>query len=223
MIVSVWQHVDFEDAAAVSLWAESRGHTLEVVRADYEEPFIAKDALVVLGGSMSVYDSTPFLSAEKAALKSYINSGGKVFGVCLGAQLIADALGAKVYSSGKREAGWRSVEFLPHPLTSELGKEAVVFHWHGDTFDLPPGAELLASNDAFTNQMFSAKGGKVVATQFHFETTGESMESLIEADGDYLNFDSPFVQSADEIRAGAKHIVRANELLYKLLDKWIAL
>lgn len=223
MVVSVWQHVDFEDAAAVREWAKSHGHTLEVVRADYEEPFIARDALIVLGGSMSVYDSIPFLSAEKAALKSYINGGGKVFGICLGAQLIADALGARVYPSGKREAGWRSVEFLPHPLTSELGKEAVVFHWHGDTFDLPPGAQLLASNDAFKNQMFSAKGAKVVATQFHFETTGEGIESLIEADGDYLNFDSPFVQSADEIRAGAKHVIRANELLYKLLDKWIAL
>ncbi len=221
MTLSIWQHVDFEDAAAVSEWAESRGHTLEVVRADYEEPFIAKDALVLLGGSMSVYDSTPFLSAEKAALKSYINGGGKVFGICLGAQLIADVLGARVYPSGKREAGWRSVEFLPHPLTSELGKEAVVFHWHGDTFDLPLGAELLASNDAFTNQMFSAKGGKVVATQFHFETTAESMESLIEADGDYLKFDSPFVQSADEIRAGARHIPRANEALFMVLDKWI--
>ena len=94
-----------------------------------------------------------------------------VFGVCLGSQLIADVLGAKVYPSGTREAGWRSVQFAKHKLTSDLGEEAVVFHWHGDTFDLPPGAELLASNDAFKNQAFCAKGGKVIATQFHFETS----------------------------------------------------
>ncbi len=223
MVISVWQHVDFEGPSAIAEWAEARGHILEIVRADYEEPFIARDALVVLGGSMSVYDSLEFLSSEKTALKSYINRGGKVFGICLGSQLIADVLGAKVYPSGVREAGWRSVQFAKHKLTSDLGDEAVVFHWHGDTFDLPPGAELLASNDAFKNQAFCAKGGKVIATQFHFETSRESMEDLIEADGAYLQCDSPFVQDADTIRAGAKHITRANDLLFKLLDNWISL
>lgn len=83
-----------------------------------------------------------------------------MFGICLGAQLIADVLGARVIQAAKEKPDGEAWEFLPHPLTDELGKEAVVFHWHGDTFDLLPGAELLASNDAFTNQMFSAKGGK---------------------------------------------------------------
>jgi len=223
MIISVWQHVDFEGPSAIAQWAEARGHILETVRADYDEPFIARDALVVLGGPMSVYDSIPFLSAEKTALKSYINKGGKVFGICLGSQLIADVLGAKVYSSGTREAGWRSVSFAPHYLTQNLGGDAFVFHWHGDTFDLPPGATLLASNEAFKNQMFCAKDGKVVAIQFHFETTRESMEDLLDADGTYLKCDSPFVQDEDTIKRGAKHITRANDLLFKLLDNWISL
>ncbi len=223
MTISIWQHVDFEGPSAIEDWARERGHTLEIVRADYDEPFTVRDALVVLGGPMGVYDSLPFLSSEKAALKSYINRGGKVFGICLGAQLIADALGARVYSSGTREVGWRSVSFVKHLLTQELGDEAVVFHWHGDTFDLPPGAELLASNDAFKNQAFCAKGGKVVATQFHFETTRESMEDLLEADSGYLDSDSPFVQDFDDILLGAKHIPRANELLFRVLDKWISL
>ncbi len=223
MIISVWQHVDFEGPGAIEEFAKKRGYTLEIVRADYGEPFIARDALVVLGGPMGVYDSLPFISSEKAALKNYINKGGKVFGICLGAQLIADVLGAKVYPSGDREAGWRSVSFGKHPLTEDLGDEAVVFHWHGDTFDLPPEATLLASNDAFKNQMFVAKGGKVIATQFHFETTRESMQDLIDADGDYLKHDSPFVQDKKTIMEGAKHIPKANELLFKLLDKWISL
>ncbi len=223
MIISIWQHVDFEGPSAIEEWAKERGHTLEIVRADYDEPFIARDALVVLGGSMSVYDSLLFLASEKTALKSYINRGGKVFGICLGSQLIADVLGAKVYPSGTREAGWRKVNFAKHAMTEALGDEATVFHWHGDTFDLPPGAELLASNGAFKNQMFCAKGGKVVATQFHFESTAESVEDLLYADGEYLNSDSPFVQNADEIRAGAKHTTMANELLFRLLDKWINL
>mgnify|MGYP000019334285 FL=1 len=223
MTISIWQHVDFEGPSAIEDWAKERGHALEIIRADYDEPFVARDALVVLGGSMSVYDGLPFLSSEKAALENYINRGGKVFGICLGSQLIADVLGARVYPSGTREAGWRGVNFAKHQMTEGLGEEGVVFHWHGDTFDLPAGAELLASNDAFKNQMFSAKGGKVIATQFHFETTRESMEDLIEADGGYLEHESQFVQNADTIRAGAKHIPRANELLFRLLDKWINL
>ena len=221
MTISIWQHVDFEGPSAIADWAMSKEHELEIIRADYDEPFVAKDGLVVLGGPMSVYDGIPFLSSEKAALKSYINGGGKVFGICLGAQLIADTLGARVYPSGTREIGWRSVSFAKNRMTEDLGEEATVFHWHGDTFDLPPGAELLASNDAFKNQMFSAKRGKVIATQFHFETTRESMEDILEADSDYLDFDSPFVQEFDDILAGAKHIPRANELLFRLLDKWI--
>lgn len=223
MIISIWQHVEFEGPAAIADWARERGHTLEIVRADYDEPFIARDALVVLGGPMGVYDSLSFLSSEKAALKNYVNRGGKVFGICLGAQLIADALGAKVYPSGTREVGFRSVSFAKHPLTQDLGEEAVVFHWHGDTFDLPPGAQLLALNDAFKNQAFAAKGGKVIATQFHFETTRESLEELLEADSGYLDFNSPFVQDFDDIMLGAKHIPRANELLFRVLDKWISL
>ena len=172
---------------------------------------------------MGVYDSLPFLPAEKAALKSHINRGGKTFGICLGSQLIADVMGVRVFSSGTREVGWRSVSFAKHQMTDGLGDDGVVFHWHGDTFDLPPGAELLASNDAFENQMFCAKGGKVIATQFHFETTRESMEDILEADSGYLGFDSPFIQDFDDILLGAKYIPRANELLFKLLDKWIAL
>jgi len=223
MTITVWQHVDFEGPSSIADWADSRGYELDVVRADYDEPFCVKDALVVLGGPMGVYDAIPTLSSEKAALKSYINRGGKVFGICLGAQLIADVLGAKVYPSGTREAGWREVEILPHSLTSELGDRATVFHWHGDTFDLPAGATLLASNDAFKHQMFCAKDGKVIATQFHFETSFESMNDLLEADGGYLEYDSPYVQSVDEMMCGAVNIPKANALLFDLLDKWIKL
>jgi GMP synthase-like glutamine amidotransferase len=221
--ITVWQHVEFEAPSAIADWAESRGHYLDIVRADYDEPFAVKDALVVLGGPMSVYDGVPYLSAEKAALKSYINRGGKVFGVCLGAQLIAEALGGKVYPSGTREAGWRAISFLPHALTGELGDEAVVFHWHGDTFDLPPGATLLASNDAFQHQSFCAKDGRVIATQFHFETTLESLRDILEADSDYLRHDSPFVQDIEQIMNDAKYIPKANALLYRLLDTWTSL
>jgi len=223
MTITVWQHIDFEGPSAIEDWAGARGFDLEIVRADYDEPFGAKDALVVLGGPMSIYDDVSFLSAEKSALKNFINKGGKVFGICLGAQLVAEALGAKVYPSGTRETGWRSVEFIKDSFTQDLGESATVFHWHGDTFDLPPGATLLASNDAFKNQMFSAKNSKIIAAQFHFETTFESMNDLIEADQEYLNYTSPFMQTEEEILKGAINIPKANELLFKLLDKWISL
>lgn len=221
MTITVWQHVDFEGPAAIEEWADLRGYDLEVIRLDLDEPLGVRDALVILGGPMSVYDDSPRLEAEKSALKSYINRGGRVFGVCLGAQLIADVMGAKVYSSGTREAGWRSVTFASHPLIDGLGSEAVVFHWHGDTFDLPPGATLLASNDAFKSQAFCAKDGRVLATQFHFEATRDSLNDLLDANEEYLEFDSPFVQTAEQIVGGEEYIDEANRLLFEILDRWI--
>jgi GMP synthase-like glutamine amidotransferase len=130
-------------------------------------------------------------------------------------------MGAKVYSSGTRETGWRSVSLASHQFLEGFGDEAIVFHWHGDTFDLPPGATLLASNDAFKNQAFCAKDGRVIATQFHFEATRDSLNDLLDADEEYLEFNSPFVQSVEQIVEGDEYIDETNRLLFELLDRWI--
>ncbi|MFZ3052201.1 MAG: GMP synthase [Sulfuricurvum sp.] len=219
--MTIWQHVPFENEAAIGEWARMRGITYRIIRCWENEPLEADDLLVVLGGSMSAYDDIGFIKNEIEFLRKRIEAGGKVFGICLGAQLLASAMDSRVYSSGTREAGWRNIELLPHPLTDSLDKTQCVFHWHGDTFDLPNNTVRIAYNDTFDNQAFATADGRIIATQFHFETTAESMEKLLDADGEYLRSDSVYVSDPQTIRQGVSNISKSNQALFTLLDSWV--
>jgi GMP synthase-like glutamine amidotransferase len=219
--MTIWQHVPFENEAAIGEWARMRGITYRIIRCWENEPLEADDLLVVLGGSMSAYDDIGFIKNEIEFLRKRIESGGKVFGICLGAQLLASAMGSRVYSSGTREAGWRNIDLMPHLLTDSLDKIQCVFHWHGDTFDLPNDTVRIAHNDAFENQAFASADGRIIATQFHFETTAESMGKLLDADGEYLRSESAFVSDSQSIRQGVSNISKNNQALFTLLDAWI--
>lgn len=127
---------------------------------------------------------------------------------------------AEVYSSNTREIGWREVDISFHILTSNMNLKQTVFHWHGDTFDLPKNTIRIASNDAFENQAFTTKNGFVVGTQFHFETNEESIKSILKADIDYLSFNSEFIQDIETINKNNNHIKSANLALFSLLDIW---
>ncbi|MGD9968829.1 MAG: type 1 glutamine amidotransferase [Sulfuricurvum sp.] len=218
--MTIWQHVPFENEAAIGEWARSRGISYRIIRCWENEPLEADDLLIVLGGSMSAYDDLDFIRNEIEFLRKRIETGGKVFGICLGAQLLASAMGSRVYSSGTREAGWRHIELLPHPLTDSMDKIQCVFHWHGDTFDLPYDTVRIARNDAFENQAFATPNGRVIATQFHFETTAESMEKLLNADSDYLCCNFTFVSNLQTIHHGVSNIPKSNQALFDLLDRW---
>ncbi len=134
--------------------------------------------LVVMGGPMAVYemDRHPFLKAEAKLIELAIKSGKPVLGVCLGAQMLAHVLGARVYAGGKKEIGWYEVSLTPEGMQDRLmaslavdGRTAAqVFQWHGDTFDLPAGAVRLASSDLYQNQAFRY-ADRVYALQFHIE------------------------------------------------------
>lgn len=141
-----------------------------------DEPSAADpDALIFLGGSMSANDDLSFLRREIDYLRAAVPLGKPVLGICLGAQLIARAFGASVFPNATKEIGWAPVKFtdaaqndrLLHGLRSE-----VIFHWHGETFDLPAGAELLASSAACRHQAFRL-GDRVYGFQFHLEVTPE--------------------------------------------------
>lgn len=127
-----------------------------------------------MGGPMSANDNLPFLQRELSLIAEAVRSEIPLLGVCLGAQLIAKALGEKVYRNPAKEIGWAPVTFTEagrrDPLFAGLSASEMVFHWHEDTFDLPRNAELLASSAACRNQAFRA-GNRIYGLQFHLEVT----------------------------------------------------
>jgi len=137
------------------------------------------DTLIMLGGPMSVNDEDeyPYLTAELKLAEQFMKAGKRVFGVCLGAQLMAKALGAKVYSGQEKEIGWYDIELqdagLKDPFMAHLapdGRHGKVFQWHGETFDIPQGAERLAQSGLYPNQAFRY-GNSAYAFQFHIEVS----------------------------------------------------
>jgi GMP synthase (glutamine-hydrolysing) len=183
----VIQHVAFEHGGVIAEALLARGHTLKVFQAGVDDlqPVADNppDLLLVLGGPIGVYetDAYPWLEAEIALIRRRLAAGGKMIGVCLGAQLIARAAGARVYP-GTREIGWAPItptEAGQQSALAELGSAGwEVLHWHGDTFDLPPGAQLLASTAAVPHQAY-AIGKQVLALQFHPEVMPRDIEAWL--------------------------------------------
>ncbi|MCG2635431.1 MAG: gamma-glutamyl-gamma-aminobutyrate hydrolase family protein [Gammaproteobacteria bacterium] len=199
-----FQHVPFEGLGSIDAWLQAAGHTISCSRL-FESPCLPDpgepDFLVVMGGPMSANDESnfPWLVQEKAFIREFIALGKPVLGICLGAQLIASALGARVYPNPVREIGWLPVAGVSCEDASlfQFPPSLAVFHWHGDTFDLPPGAVRIASSVGCVNQAFQL-GGSVIGLQFHLETTPESARQLVTHCGDEL-VPAEYVQSAAEI------------------------
>ena len=182
------QHVPFEGLGSIAPWLESAGYQITGTKL-YESTTIPNpeqfDLLIIMGGPMSVNDEErfPWLRIEKQFIRHTIESGKAVLGICLGAQLIASALGESVYPNRRKEIGWFPVEGIEgvspqRESTFRFAPSVEVFHWHGDTFDLPEGAVLLARSEACENQAFQL-GQNVIGLQFHLETTPESAEAIV--------------------------------------------
>ena len=139
--------------------------------------------LVIMGGPMGTYeeDTYPWLKDEKLFVRKAIHSDKAVLGICLGSQIIANALGAAVYPNKEKEIGWLPISFIDKASQDLFGSETVspiVFQWHGDTFDLPENATLLASSDLYPNQAFTL-GKNILALQFHVEVAADSLEKWL--------------------------------------------
>ncbi len=181
------------------------------------------DWLVVMGGPMGVHDDLeyPWLREEKSLIRKSIDGGKIVLGICLGAQLIADVMGARVTKNKYREIGWfpvnREIDGSESPLADAFPEMLDVFHWHGDTFEIPEGARLLATSEACRNQGFVYED-RVVGLQFHLETTPESAAALVQNCSGELD-GSKYVQSGTEKLSDASRFDRINRFMAALLNK----
>ena len=175
-------HARFLDLAAFDKPLQSCGYEVRYYDAGYDaftfDP-VETDLVVVLGGPIGAYEleDSPFIADENAVLRARVAVDRPTLAICLGAQILAQALGARVYA-GTEEIGWSPVtltEAGERSVLRDIGREATpVLHWHGDTFDLPDGAERLAATPACANQAFSL--GATLAVQFHPEVAARHFE-----------------------------------------------
>ena len=214
--------------SCIESWIIKNDHRLTYTKFYENEklPDLNKiDFLIIMGGPMGVYDDQEFLwlSAEKEFIKKAIEAKKIVLGICLGAQLIANALSARVYPNKQKEIGWFPVSFNPSfqmYCPFELNTNLNVFHWHGDTFDIPKGGLLHSSSSVCQNQLFSFNE-KVLGIQFHLEATPESIKLFVENGKHELLKGPEYIQTEEQIFQATKYIQQSNEMMVDILDRLI--
>ncbi len=225
MKIHVLQHVSFENPGTILDWAEERNFPVHYTRLFRQEDLPEPDdfdLLIVMGGPMNLDETQkyPWLDQEKAFLQKCLAARKKMIGICLGAQLLADMLGAKVFPNNQKEIGWFPIQrnnAADHEILKLFKKEALpAFHWHGDTFDLPENAVRLFSSQATRNQAF-VWDNQVFGLQFHWEVKPENVRLLLEkAAGDLT--EEPFVQQPAEMLADAEKFTIARVNLFRFLN-----
>jgi GMP synthase-like glutamine amidotransferase len=223
MHAHILQHVPFEDVGSIAAWLKSHKATSTYTRF-FEDESLPRpydpDLVIIMGGPMSVNDEAalPWLRTEKDFIRNAIRQGIPMLGICLGAQLIAAALDARVYPNTHKEIGWHPVVSIPSKEDSFHFPEAFyAFHWHGETFDLPEGSIHLARSRGCAHQAFQI-GDCVIGLQFHLETTPESARALIGNCRDEM-VDGPYIQTEQQIMAfPASGYLKTNSLMDGLLS-----
>jgi GMP synthase-like glutamine amidotransferase len=227
MKISVLQHAEYEGPGEIAVWAEDRGHIVTVThlyRGDALPLWDSFDLLVVMGGEMNIYQyrNWPWLKPEREMIEAALATGKRVVGICLGAQLIADALDARVTQNPEYELGWLPLTFTPaaHTLFTHLPETATVLHWHGDTFELPEGATRLAETPGCPEQGFLIPG-KCLALQFHLETDPGLTSQMVQSQEAWPS--GHYVQTRLEILVQAAiHYQTNRKILHGLLDAFCA-
>ncbi len=218
------QHVPFEGLGSIESWLKDAGFRISKTKL-FESPILpdlkSVDLLIVMGGPMSVNDKDmfPWIVAEKRYIREAIDSGIPVLGICLGAQLIASTMGATVYQSSEKEIGWYPIQGVSstEKSTFKFPSQATVFHWHGETFDLPEGATLLAQSKGCTNQAFQLNNS-VIGLQFHLETTLKSVREIVSNCSNEL-VQSKYIQTELEILSAKPEMYKSiNQLMGDILS-----
>lgn len=223
--IHVFMHVPFEGLGCIEEWITKHDHAVSYTKfyekSSFPDPSEI-DWLIVMGGPMSVYDENiyPWLAEEKTFILKAIGNGKTVIGICLGSQLIAEVLGAKVYPNKQKEIGWFDVKLSEtaksHLLFEGFEYEFPVFHWHGDTYDLPTGSTHLISSDVCLNQAYLYKN-KVLGLQFHLEVTEQTLKGMVENGANEL-LRNETIQSAEQILNQTESIDTSNQKMFQILD-----
>jgi GMP synthase-like glutamine amidotransferase len=226
MHLHYFQHNHFEDLGYIGSWAKSNNFTISCTRFDLkpELPLLQDfDWLVIMGGAMGVHDSDqyPWIDAEIGFIKEAIHAGKIVIGVCLGSQMIASALGARVYKNSEPEMGFWPVKFSPEAQSDSVFRhfpaELDVMHFHFDTYTLPEGAIVIASSSVTPVQAFKF-GNTVFALQFHSELTESNTPIFIRELTPEI-VPGLLVQNPDEMLQKLNLCRLNNEIFAKVLDE----
>jgi len=228
MRIHCLQHSHLGGEIYLPVWAAERGYhwASSIVPAVPSLPAPEDlDCLIVLGGPMSVWEEVEYtwMKAEKRLMEALIAAGKPILGICLGAQLLADVLGARTYTGKQKEIGWRFVETTAesraHPVGAVLPDTFETFLWHADSFDLPDGATHIARSALFESQAFVWE--QVLALQFHLEVRPDWVRKIVERDAGELK-ESEYVQPRETVLGKPEGLYRANNaVMERLLDCWL--
>ena len=225
-IIRIFRHIDCEGPAYLQTLLEEKAIPFELVRIDeYEAINMQLDrvaGLIFMGGSMSVNDPLDWIAQEVSLIQTAVAQNIPVLGICLGSQLLAKALGARVYSGPCMEIGWYPVNCITtYPLTVGLPEQMEVFHWHGETFDLPKGASLLFSNDRYLHQGFAV--GPHLGLQFHVEMQADVVREWIRRNPADLARRCEHAHDAEAILSDLDSRIAALQALARILfDNWLS-
>lgn len=220
------QHVKFETPGTIIEWIEKKNHFFSTTHPYESESFPETDTfdlLIVMGGPMNVYEykKYPWLKKEKAFLEKTIAEGKAVLGICLGAQLLADVLKARVFKNSYKEIGWFPVYTIQEPeseisLLEDIPDQFTAFHWHGDTFDLPEGARLLFESEACKNQGFIYEN-RVIGLQFHLEMNEQTIRNVSENCRNEL-VEGKYIQREEKMLDRVELLRESKKLMFRLMD-----
>ena len=236
MKILSFHHVPFEGLGSLSSLIQNGNHSLHTVSL-WECPALPDpdefDLLIIMGGPMDVGDvvGNPWLAEEKQFIREAIGRKMKILGICLGAQLLAEALGGSVAPGAHREIGWHEISKGQEAVRSALGRALperfLAFHWHGDCFSIPLGAVALGHSAACATQGFVWQE-RIVALQFHLEATPDSVADLLQNCRDEVDAGGscersmPYVQSPQVIAGTPANFLAVNTLMELVWDTLVS-
>ncbi len=219
--VCVLQHAEIETPGRIADALTAAGCRTQTFLANPPSSLAGFDGLVVMGGPQSVYeqDRYSFLRGERRLIEQALKAGTPILGVCLGSQLLAAALGARVYAGQQKEIGWRPVRLVADPLWQGLPEQLTAFHWHGDAFELPAGAVALASSELTACQAFRY-GANALGLLFHLEVTEPMIAGMVATFADELR--GAGVDGAAIVAGAREHLAAMQRAGDKVFARWAA-